>query len=725
MGSPLISSLPLRLSVFSLLVCLAVPASPTGVQLGVDDLPLGLPRDLDAAVAILSAEDRRELSDELVAATRSRDTAVRARAALAVGRVGLPRGYTRLLELVRDAEPEVRALAAFGLGLLELDLEPATAAAVRTRIAERLVPLLDDPEPIVVAQAAWALGRQADPMATAALAALLAAGSRPRPVILAALDAWWRLPGASPEPAAAHLRSEDPAVRHAATVSMRRLDDPDGLPLLAAALDDPDPMVRAAAIRGLHEAPLTVVQQHLIRSLGDDDWRVVVAALQWVTSLWRRDADVEDDAFTAVMRASAMRNRYVQRLALEAMASAPGKFSVPEDRLIFGIRSDDPATRVAAVAAVASGDGGTADDVLGDLREVYGIDAPPRESGASEIPSLLADSPLEAAAVVRVLDAADGGDDGWLRVLADHGPEAARAEALRGLERRQPEEAAQVAARLLQDGSPVLQAVAAEVVEQLWARAALRPAGATQDWTELLWAAQRDLAETDALEPRLTLLEALLLVDPAILRDRVSALLTDSDRVVRTWALRNLRPPSGSRAADLIESALGPQETGRTPQDYRRIAQRVLAMQEEPPRLEVSTPRGTFVWRLEPAWAPLAALAYLEWVQSGFFDGVRFHRVVPDFVIQAGDPTAVGYGGAGGGLRSEETPIPYTEGVVGLALAGRDTGGSQFFIVQSPQAHLNGAYPALGRVVEQARVGEQAGVVDRVQPGDQLRIRVQ
>ena len=94
--------------------------------------------------------------------------------------------------------------------------------------------------------------------------------------------------------------------------------------------------------------------------------------------MWRRDADVDDEVFTAVLRASARRNRYVQRLALEAMASAPGKFSVPEDRLVFAIRGSDTATRGAAVAAVSSGEGDAADDVLDELRRVYAIDVPPR-----------------------------------------------------------------------------------------------------------------------------------------------------------------------------------------------------------------------------------------------------------------------------------------------------------------------------------------------------------
>jgi cyclophilin family peptidyl-prolyl cis-trans isomerase/HEAT repeat protein len=677
-----------------------------------------LPPDLAVAAAILAAEDRREVSDDLVAATRSGDVDIRARAALALGRVGLPISYTRLLELVRDRSPEVRALAAFALGLLELDLEPATAGAIRTRIAERVIPLLEDPEPVVVSQALWTLGRQADPAATPAVMTVLSAPDRPRAVVLSALDAWWRLPGASPEPAAAHLGSPDAAVRRAAATSLRRLGDPDGLPALAAALRDADPLVRAAAIQGLHDAPLAVVDEHLVASLGDDDWRVVCAALGWVTTLWRADAEVSDDAFTAVLRASAMRNRYIQRLALEALASAPGKFSVPEDRLIFAIRSDDAAGRAAAIAAVASDDGNTADDVLNDVREVYGIGAPPRESSAAEIPASLTDSPLEAAAVVSALDAAGRGDDGWFQLLADHGPDAARAAALRRIEQRDPEAARNAAARLLSGGPPVLQAVAAEVVERLWARGVLSPGGELADWAALLWEAQRLLGEVGALEPRLTLLDTLLLVDPATVRARVAALLVDEDRVVRTWALRHARPSAGSRSAALIEAALGPQETGRTAADYRGLAERILALQASPPRLEVSTPRGSFVWELRAAWAPLSALAYEEWARSGFFSGIRFHRVVPDFVIQAGDPTSVGYGGAPGSLRNEESPIRYDAGVVGLALSGRDTGGSQFFIVQSPQPHLDGAYPVLGRVVEQARV------IDRIQMGDRMELRI-
>jgi len=694
-------------------------AAQKNTRLTVDDLPLGLPADLEAAAAILQAEDRRELTEDLLLLSGAPEGSVRGRAALAIGRVGLPAGYLRLLEMVRDPEPSVRALASFGLGLLELDLEPALSAATRTRIAERLVTLLDDPEPVVVAQALWALGNQGDPVAVSAVAAVLEDPSRAPPVLEAALGAWWRLPDASPLIAAPHLASEEASVRFAAATALRRLGDPDALPALAMALDDVDPLVRVAAMRGLRDAPASVANRYVTAFLDDDDWRVVCAALNWTIALWQRNAEVGDDLFTAVLRASANRDRHVQRLALETLAWAPGRFSVPKDRVIMDIRSADPAKRSAAVAALSVGDGSLADDGLDAVREVYGIEAPPRESGVSEVPAMLSTAPLEAAEVVRALVAAGETDaDGWLPVLAAYGPEAARAEVLRQIETVDPEQAAAAAERLLRDGSSVMQAVAGEVIARLWAAGALRGEGAQARWTDAIWNAQRDLGGTGALEPRLILLGAVRSIDPATMRLRASALLLDPDRVIRLWALRNLPLESNSRAAELLAEAIGPVENARTPADYRQLAEELIALQQTPPRLEVETARGTFVWELQPAWAPLSVRAYLDWVEAGFFDDMVFHRVVPDFVVQAGDPTMVGYGGAPGSLRSEETPIPYTSGTVGLALAGRDTGGSQFFVVHSPQPHLTGVYPVLGRVVEGRRF------VDRIQPGDTLRIRL-
>ncbi|HYS62140.1 MAG TPA: peptidylprolyl isomerase, partial [Gemmatimonadales bacterium] len=82
-----------------------------------------------------------------------------------------------------------------------------------------------------------------------------------------------------------------------------------------------------------------------------------------------------------------------------------------------------------------------------------------------------------------------------------------------------------------------------------------------------------------------------------------------------------------------------------------------------------------------------------------YFDGSTWHRVVPNFVVQDGDPRGDGWGGPGFALRDETNPMRYETGTVGMALSGPDTGGSQFFITHSPQPHLDGTYTVFGRVV--------------------------
>jgi cyclophilin family peptidyl-prolyl cis-trans isomerase len=106
-------------------------------------------------------------------------------------------------------------------------------------------------------------------------------------------------------------------------------------------------------------------------------------------------------------------------------------------------------------------------------------------------------------------------------------------------------------------------------------------------------------------------------------------------------------------------------------------------------------------------------------VRDGFFTNAEWHRVVPNFVVQDGDPRGDGEGGPGHTIRDEINQRPYVRGTVGMALEWADTGGSQFFITHSPQPHLDGRYTVFGQVV--------AGmdVLDRIQPRDRiLRVRV-
>lgn len=134
------------------------------------------------------------------------------------------------------------------------------------------------------------------------------------------------------------------------------------------------------------------------------------------------------------------------------------------------------------------------------------------------------------------------------------------------------------------------------------------------------------------------------------------------------------------------------------------------------PRLELTTDAGGVTIQLWPTIAPgsVANLIYLA--QSGFLEGKAFHRVVPNFVIQGGSPTGDAYGSLDYSIRSEFSDIHYDqEGLLGMASAGPDTEGTQFFITHSPTLHLDGRYTVFGRVVEGMDAVHLIQVGDRIQ----------
>ncbi|MBI2391790.1 MAG: YdcF family protein [Deltaproteobacteria bacterium] len=112
-------------------------------------------------------------------------------------------------------------------------------------------------------------------------------------------------------------------------------------------------------------------------------------------------------------------------------------------------------------------------------------------------------------------------------------------------------------------------------------------------------------------------------------------------------------------------------------------------------RLETSV--GALTLALDPVIAPVAVARVAELAASGFYDGTPIHRVVPGFVVQLGDPGGDGYGGAHSALRCETAPVAFEEGDVGVALAGRDTGSSQIFVMLGRAPHLDGSYAWLGK----------------------------
>lgn len=114
----------------------------------------------------------------------------------------------------------------------------------------------------------------------------------------------------------------------------------------------------------------------------------------------------------------------------------------------------------------------------------------------------------------------------------------------------------------------------------------------------------------------------------------------------------------------------------------------------------ISTNRGDIELELYPNYAPKTVNNFVFLAREGFYDGVSFHRVISNFVIQGGDPTGTGAGGPGYDFEDEvkNNPLKHETGVISMANAGPNTNGSQFFITHSPQPHLNGRHTVFGKV---------------------------
>jgi peptidylprolyl isomerase len=129
----------------------------------------------------------------------------------------------------------------------------------------------------------------------------------------------------------------------------------------------------------------------------------------------------------------------------------------------------------------------------------------------------------------------------------------------------------------------------------------------------------------------------------------------------------------------------------------------------------METEKGTLAFEMYPGVAPLTVARICELIKSGFFNGIVFHRVVADFVVQAGDPTGSGEGGSGRTIAAEFSHLHYIRGSVGMA---RDddinSNDSQFFICISEQPHLDGKYTLFGQVLRGAEV------LDKIRQGDKI-----
>ena len=191
------------------------------------------------------------------------------------------------------------------------------------------------------------------------------------------------------------------------------------------------------------------------------------------------------------------------------------------------------------------------------------------------------------------------------------------------------------------------------------------------------------------------MLAALNSIDPTAARPLLQEALKDRDWAVRVRAATLLREQGV--AAATLDAAMRPAPPGRPMDDAERQA---LLNPAFSPHAFIETDRGTIEIELAILDAPLTVANFIALARKDFFNGVAIHRVVPDFVVQDGDPRGDGEGGPGYTIRDEINQRPYLRGTVGMALDWEDTGGSQFFITHSPQPHLDGRYTVFGHVVD-------------------------
>jgi len=618
---------------------------------------------------------------DLLALLADPDARIRRRAALAVGRVGLPEGVGPLVTLLADPEPEVRQMAAFALGLIG-DRKAVTP----------LVAALHDPSRLVQGSAAQALGLIGDPAAAAPIGQLVGgivrsgalaavgpdamAGDRHTEacVFQLGVSALARLHAYAAFAAAVLSPGGQPLVRWwPVAYALQWLDDPRGEPALMTLVRADGVWTRAFAARGLGALKDRAAVEPLL-DLVHAAGTSLPPAIEAVRAL----GEIGDPRAAPVLIPLIENLKTDPGLRLEAV-NALGFIRAPGvvDALLDMVSDESPAVRGAALQAVARQD---ADDFMLVLS---GLTPDRQWTVRAALASALRELPA-ARAVPRLLPMLGDHD---LRVVAAvlRALVALRAPGIDGmlLER-------------LKSPDPYIRKTAAEGLGRL------KP----PDAAPALAAAYRQGLGDSTYVARAAALEALARYGAGAATATLKTALADKDWAVRVKAaelLHRLDPTFDAAAAIRPAPTIWTAATYASPQ---------LVDPQVSPEMYIDTAKGTIEIELAVLDAPLTVQNLIDVARRGFFDHVPIARVVPDFVVQGGDPRGDGDGGPGYTIRDELNERLYAPGTVGMALDWRDTGGSQFFICLSPQPRLDAGYTVFGQVVS------GMDVVDRLQPGD-------
>ncbi len=693
-------------------------------------------------IKIVKAEDARRYDNELEGLIKSPDLAIRDRAALAAGRIGDDRAIPALAELLEtEAAIKTAAMAAFAIGeieslkgadaILKTLSDPSTPNEVRARAVEAA-------GKIAAANAKDPKSKELGNAIVSTLESEYAKAAKfDRQTVLLGLTALLRVRPDGADVTAAHfLTSTDARVRADAGNTMTRIKAKNANPTLRKMLaTDTDPIARANAARALGAAEDKDAIDILLKAATtDQDSRVRVSAIRSLAALKDTKA------------AGPLLKRGEELLAVYTKARRPSFIPTEQNEFIE--------VAVALGRILANTDDERAEKLFADFGkldkghtpEVYiaRVRVGPKRSDGSfrELTDWRQYSTL-AQIVGEIADIAPKSEvgkqmkteaPGIIRPLAKAFAEAdpategkrmmAGPDALQAFARFKTDDLGEVSRIAIKNKDVQMRVAAAGILGDL---------PTSKENVEALkkaftYALLSDKNEDDA---QLAILDALYKLDK---KESVGTLLTAlsaPDYLVRKKAFELLSdkdlqkdfpgiPTSLENARAKHKDEVLPYSPAfgtklgqvlNTDADYRRAVTR----KNGSVKAVLTTEKGTFTIVFNPEEAPLTVDNFIKLARSGYFNGLEVHRVVPNFVMQDGDPRGDGNGGPGWSIRCEINMLPYDRGAVGMALSGKDTGGSQWFVTHSPQPHLDGGYTVFGHVNE-----TDMKVVDTIVRGDKI-----
>jgi HEAT repeat protein/cyclophilin family peptidyl-prolyl cis-trans isomerase len=612
---------------------------------------------------IARLEYQRSLGDgTLTGYLKDGDPLVRARAALALARIQDPATIPALAEALSDDDASVRRVVAFALG-------QSGSASAESHLVLRLSV---EQDPVVAGALIDALGKVGREDGSAALTGALdrpEADCRARAATALGLLGRREIADETADMALIdHVKEFDDEVRWRVFYALARRKPAAALNVLIMGLGDRSPLARAYAARGLGDLGQELGLFPLMGVLADEDWRVVVNAERSLGALGR---------VQAVEPLLALTSSQNEHIALEA-TRALGKLGGPRATgyLKEGLNAENWRTKAECARALAEADTSEATTYL--------------------IPVLKSAEPRVRAACAEGLGTA--GDTLALatleRLVVEEKDPLVLVAAVTGLSQNKKADLAPLRQILSQTDDLAVAATLATAF------------GERRDTESVhgLVALYGRFPGYGDVSPDVEVLEAL-----GKIKDREAVGLLQK-------ALDDPRKQVVEKAAWALEQITGDDYSNRVPINSRfegepdfRYARKIAGS-----KVLLDTEKGKILIELLVDQAPLTAANFARLVEQGYFNGLTFHRVVPDFVIQDGCPRGDGWGGPGYRIPCEYNEVKYGRGTVGMALAGKDTGGSQFFITHSPQPHLDGKYTVFGQV--------QSGmdVVDRIQVGDRI-----